>query len=70
MSSIVTSLDDVIAELPEESAVLQVMQADGVTLDREASRPTEGRLVLMTTDPVVAERHGLHDAMELWDDKR
>lgn len=70
LSPIVTSLDDVIAELPEESAVLQVMQADGVTLDREASRPTEGRLVLMTTDPAVAQKHGLHDETEFWEDKR
>lgn len=64
----VTSLDDVIAELPEEGTALQAMRTDGVTLDREASRPAEGHLVLVTTDPVVARKHGLHDAKEFWDD--
>ncbi|MDQ2686477.1 MAG: nucleotidyltransferase family protein [Armatimonadota bacterium] len=68
LSPAVASLADAIAQLPAEAGRLQAMQADGVTLDSNASRPTEGRLVFMTTDPAVAERHGLHDATEFWDD--
>ncbi len=64
----VTSFDDVIAELPEESAALEAMRADGVTLDRQASRPAQGRLVFVTTDPAIAEKHDLHNETEFWDD--
>lgn len=63
----VTSLDAAIAELPEETT-LQAMRDDSVTLDCEASRPAEGRLVLVTTDPAVAEKHDLHNETEFWDD--
>lgn len=69
LSPEITSLADALAAVPAaDAAALRAMQADGVTLDQEASRPGEGRLVFVTTDPVVAERHGLHDAAEFWDD--
>lgn len=60
----VSSLDDVAAALPEKAATLRALRDDGVTLDAEASRPAQGRLVLVTTDPAVAQKHGLHDEAE------
>ena len=64
----VHSLEDVIAHLPEHSADLQAMLADGVTLDWERSRPENGEFVLLTTDPQVAQRHGLYDEAEFWNE--
>ena len=45
---------------------LQSMHQDGVTLDTAESRLEEGYYVLMTSDPDIARKHGLHLESELW----
>jgi hypothetical protein len=62
----VNSLEELIAAQPGDVTTLQEMHQDGITLDLVQSRPEEGYFVLTTTDPVVAQRHGLHDAAEFW----
>ena len=57
------SLEDLIAALPSAADTLRAMLVDGVTLD--ANRPAaDGRVYLVTSDPVVAKKYDMHDEAE------
>lgn len=62
----VSSLSDLIPRFPEDAATLQEMQRDGIELDTERSRASEGYFVFMTTDPALANRYDMHDESEFW----
>jgi hypothetical protein len=57
------SLEDLIAALPSAADTFRAMLADGVTLD--AQRGTaDGRVYLVTTDPIIAKKYDMHDEAE------
>ena len=43
------------------------MKTDGVTLDAERSH-LGGVAVLVTNDSTIADKYGMHDERELWDE--
>jgi hypothetical protein len=45
----------------------RAMVADGIVLD--ASRESDRFVYLVTDDPELAKKHGLHDEAEMWDDE-
>lgn len=45
-----------------DPALLDAMKTDGVTVE-----PRAGRLLLVTTDPAIAARYGMHDEADLLD---
>jgi hypothetical protein len=46
---------------------LRSMLADGVTLDPEGGT-SDDYAYLVTTDPIVAKKYGMHDEAEFWGD--
>ena len=61
------ALDDLIDAMPRAASTLRAMRADGVTLDSSRG-VSDGCAYLVTTEPEIAKRYGMHDEAELWDD--
>ena len=63
------STDEMIASLRQAADTLEAMRADGVVLDRGGGTADDyARLV--TTDPEIAKKYGMHEEDEFWmDDK-
>ncbi len=60
LASEARTIEEIILQLRSTADQLEAMRRDGVTLDEESGR-------LVTTDPKVAEKHGLIDESEFWD---
>lgn len=60
------SLEELIATLQEAAADLQAMRADGVVLEPEGAT-ADDHATLVTTDPSVAQKYGMHDESEFLD---
>jgi len=58
------SLDEMIASISEAANPLQAMQADGVILDPQGGTGDD-YAYLVTTDPEVAKKYGMHEESEL-----
>ena len=52
---------------PEGMARLAAMQGDGVTMDPDAPGDDHARLI--TTDPGIAAKYGMHDEAEFFDEE-
>ncbi len=57
------SLDDMIASLRDAADTLEAMRGDGVILDPEGAT-ADDYAHLVTSDPDVARKHGMHDEAE------
>jgi len=55
-------------EVRQQAATLQEMLAAGVTIDADGAEPDDS-VYLVTTDPDVARRFGMHDESEFWPDE-
>lgn len=60
------SLEDMVQSLQAAADTLRSMLAEGVTLDSEGGT-SDDYAYLVTTDPVVAKKYGMHDEKEFWD---
>ena len=66
----VQSLDDLIGAFPAdvtELTELAAMRDASILLDAEKSKPEQGRFVLVTMDPEIAQQFGLRDEAEIMD---
>jgi hypothetical protein len=61
------SLQDMIDELQAASDQLRAMLTDGVTLDPN-SGTSDDYVHLVTNDPVIAKKYGMHDEREFLED--
>lgn len=61
------SIDDMIAVLQEAADTLKAMRADGVVLD-PAGGTADDYAYLVTTDPEIAKKYGMHPEDEFWDE--
>jgi len=57
----------VIAASDQDSAAVKAMLADGVAVDPTRGAAT-GHRWLVTTDPQIASKYGMHDESELWEE--
>jgi hypothetical protein len=56
-----------IASLQDAADTLRAMLADGVTLD-SGGGTGDDYAYLITTDPLIAKKYGMHDENEFWND--
>jgi hypothetical protein len=56
-----------IATLKAAVATLEAMKADGVVLDPSGGT-ADDYAYLVTTDPDVAKKYGMHEEEEFWDE--
>jgi hypothetical protein len=61
------TIEQMIRQFPEAAQELEAMQKDGVILDPNA-QAASGHARLLTTDPKVAEKYGMIEESELWDE--
>ena len=61
------STDDMIASLRQAADTLDAMRADGVVLDPEGGTQDDYAM-LVTTDPEIAKKYGMHEENEFWVD--
>ena len=61
------TIDDLISFDPDSGRQLDAMRSDGVTLE-SSGRAGSDFVYLVTTDPDIAQKHGMHDESEYWDD--
>ena len=62
-----SSSDEMIASLRQAADTLEAMRADGVVLEPDAGAADDyARLV--TTDPEIAKKYGMHEEEEFWGD--
>jgi hypothetical protein len=60
------NMDDMISALRDAAATLEAMKADGVTLDPDGGTGDD-YAHLITTDPTVAAKYGMHEEEEFFD---
>ena len=61
------NLNEMISSIEHAAATLKAMLADGVTLDSEGGT-ADDYAYLVTTDPDIAKKYGMHDESEFWKD--
>lgn len=59
------SLEEMINNLNDSVVILKAMKADGVTLDPDGGT-ADDYAYLVTTDPAIAGKYGMHDESEFW----
>ena len=63
------SLEAMISSLQQAVVTLQAMLADGVIIDPERGT-TDSHVYLVTTDPEIAKKYGMHDESEFLDESK
>ena len=61
------STEDMIASLRQAADTLEAMRADGVVLEPDGGT-ADDYAHLVTTDPEIAEKYGMHAEDEFWMD--
>ena len=62
------SVEQMAQTLRQAAEQLEAMRADGVTLDPEGGT-SDDYAYLVTTDPAIAKKYGMHDEDDFWDDE-
>jgi len=62
------SLEHLLAASPADAETLKAMHADGVTVDPETTVAGD-HVRLVTSDPAVARKYGMHEETEFWSDQ-
>jgi hypothetical protein len=61
-------INEMAKTLRESAELLEAMRADGVILDPSGGT-ADDYAYLVTTDPAIAKKYGMHDESEFWGDK-